>query len=114
MSRDDAYLLDIDKAARLIIQFTRDKDRPAFLVDMMTQSAVLHQLRVLGEAVKRLSADFRAGHTQIPWKEIAGMRDRLIHGYDRVDLKEVWRVAQGDVPELVAMIEPLLPNEDPS
>jgi uncharacterized protein with HEPN domain len=54
-----------------------------------TQSAVLHQLLVIGEAVKRLSQDFRRDHPEIPFALIAGMRDKLIHEYDDVDLEEV-------------------------
>jgi uncharacterized protein with HEPN domain len=75
-----------------------------------TQSAVLHQLLVLGEAVKRLSGDFRDAHPEVPWRLIAGMRDKLIHHYDSVDLDEVWRVAERDIPYLAEQIVPLLPS----
>jgi uncharacterized protein with HEPN domain len=66
---------------------------------------------VMGEAVKRLSKEFRAGHPQIPWPLIAGMRDKLIHGYDIVDLEQVWQTADSDVPALLAEIGPLLPKQ---
>jgi uncharacterized protein with HEPN domain len=89
MHRDDATLLDIATAARLIVEFTKGMDKAAFLDDIKTQSSVLHQLMVLGEAVKRLSDGFRARHPKIPWTLMAGMRDKLIHGYDIVDLEEV-------------------------
>lgn len=112
MSRDDATLLDIAKAARLVIEFTRGMDQAAFLIDLKTQSAVLHQLLTLGEAVKRLSQGFRVSHPEIPWALVAGMRDRLIHQYDAVDLDEVWRTAQRDIPELLRVIEPLLQREE--
>lgn len=75
----------------------------------MRQSAVLHRLLVLGEAAKRISRPFRAAHPEIPWSQMAGMRDRLIHGYDEVDLDEVWRTVTRDVPALLEQIEPLLP-----
>ena len=113
MSRDDAALLDIARSLRLIIEFTREMDESYFLDDLKTQSAVLHQLLVLGEAVKRLSPEFRARHPEIPWVLIAGMRDNLIHEYDSVDLEEVWRTAQRDVPRLLASLEPLLPPSVP-
>jgi len=74
MSRDSATLLDVLRAARLILEFTRDMDRPAFFDDIKTQSAVLHQLLVLGKAVKRFSGEFRTAHPEIPWGLIAGMR----------------------------------------
>ncbi|MGH2593303.1 MAG: HepT-like ribonuclease domain-containing protein, partial [Anaerolineae bacterium] len=79
--------------------------------DIKTQSAILHQLMVIGEAVKRLSSEFRARHPDIPWALVAGMRDKLIHGYDIVDLNEVWKTAEADVPDLLAWIEPLLPKQ---
>jgi uncharacterized protein with HEPN domain len=109
MSRDDAHLLDVHQAARLIIEFTEGHKLGTFRADQRTQSAILHQLTVLGEAVKRISADFRGRHPEIPWRDIAGMRDRLVHGYDRVDLAEVWRVAEEDVPRLSQQLAPLLP-----
>lgn len=111
MARDGAILLDIARAAQLVLEFKKGIDKAAFLQDFKTQSAVLHQLMVMGEAVKRLSPDFRARHPEIPWSLIAGMRDKLIHGYDIVDLDEVWRTALVDVPDLLSLIEPLLPKQ---
>jgi len=78
-------LLDIAQAARLVIEFTQGMTKEQFLEDIKTQSAVLYQLLVMGEAVKRLSCEFRARHPHIPWSLIAGMRDHLIHGYDIAD-----------------------------
>lgn len=111
MSRDDATVLDMVRAARLVVEFTRGLDKGAFLADRKTQSAVLHQLLVLGEAVKRLSASYRARHSAIPWRPIAGMRDRLIHGYDAVDLEAVWQTASVDIPRLVGLLEGVAPRE---
>jgi len=111
MSRDETTLLDITRAARLVIEFKQGMDKAAFLKDIKTQSAVLHQSMVMGEAVKRLSPDFRACHPEIPWALIAGMRDKLIHGYDIVDLDEVWKTADSDMPELLSLLEPLLPEQ---
>jgi uncharacterized protein with HEPN domain len=108
MRRDEATLLDIAKAARLTIEFTRGMDRSAFLGDVKTQSAVLHQLLILGEAAKRLSNDFRSSHPEVPWPLVAGMRDKLIHEYHEVDLHEVWRTTQRDIPDLLRIIDPLL------
>ena len=112
MARDQATLLDIARAARLVLEFKQGLDKAAFLQDFKTQSAILHQLMVMGEAVKRLSPDIRARHPEIPWSLVAGMRDKLIHGYDIVDLDEVWRTADVDVPDLLSLIEPLLPKQE--
>jgi len=112
MERDEATLLDIARAARFVLEFKAGMDKAAFFEDFKTQSAVLHQLMVVGEAVKRLSDEFRSRHPQVPWALIAGMRDQLIHGYDIVDLEEVWRTAEIDVLSLLSQIEPLLPDRE--
>ncbi len=111
MARDDASLLDIARAAGLLIDFVQDMSKTQFYTDLKTQSAVLHQLLIIGEAVKRLSEDFRQQHSTIPWRLIAGMRDKLIHVYDSVDLDEVWKTASQDIPDLLANIQPLLPQK---
>ena len=110
MPRDDAHVLDILKAARLAIEFKGSADKAAFLADAKTQSAVLHQLLVIGEAVKRLSPEFRAAHPEVPWRLIAGTRDKLIHFYEGVDLEEVWKMVTSDLPKLIPLIEPLAPE----
>lgn len=109
MSRDDAHILDILKAARLAIEFRGTEDKAGFLADAKTQSAVLHQLMVIGEAVKRLSPEFRAAHPEVPWKLIAETRDKLIHFYEGVDLEQVGGMVNSDLPELIHWIEPLAP-----
>ncbi len=113
MERDKATLLDIANAAHLVLEFIQDLEKDAFIDDLKTRSAVLYQLIVIGEAVKRLSIEFRAQHSEILWSLIAGMRDHLIHGYDVVDWDEVWRTAKRDVPDLMTKIKPLLPQENP-
>ena len=65
----------------------------------------------MGEAVKRLSQDLRTTHASIPWSLIAGMRDNLIHECDDIDLNEVWKTVERDIPDLLVSLEPLLANE---
>ena len=110
MRRDEVTLLDIARAARLVLEFTQGMTKEEFLDDIKTRSAVLYQLLVIGEAVKRLSREFRAQHRRVPWSLIAGMRDHLIHGYDIVDWDEVWKTAREDVLDLLNEVEPLLPS----
>ena len=74
----------------LAVEFLGKHGKEDFFGDAKTQSAILHQLLLLGEAVKRLSDEFRARHEEVPWKMISGMRDKLIHEYEAVDLEEVW------------------------
>ena len=113
MSGDDAVLLDVLTAAQRAVQFASGFTRAQLGSDLKTQSAVLHQLLVLGEAAKRLSDTFRTSHPETAWKAIAGMRDRIIHGYDDVDLGEVWRTIDNDLPKLIATLERLVPQQPP-
>ncbi len=112
MSRDDASLLDIARASRLILQFAQSLTKEELTNNLEKQSAILYQIVVIGEAVKRLSSEFRAQHPAIPWRDIAGMRDILTHQYDKVEVDDVWAVVQQDIPSLLKMIEPLLPLDN--
>jgi uncharacterized protein with HEPN domain len=112
MWRDDATLLDILNAARHAVEFRGADDKAAFLTDLKTQAAILHELLVLGEAVKRMSTAFREEHPEVPWKAISGMRDRLLHGYDDVDLDLVWKTVDEDLPALVKHLERLAPRRE--
>ncbi len=111
MWRDDATLLDILRAAAAL-EFRGRLEKAAFLTDLKTQAAVLHEWLVLGEAAKRLSTAFREEHPDVPWKAIAGMRDRLLHGYDDVDLDLVWKTVDEDLPALVTRLDALAPGRD--
>lgn len=108
---DSGCLWDILNAANLIRQFLAGMDINAFKQDIKTQSAVIRQQEIIGEATKQLSHDFRSAHPNIPWREIAGMRDILIHAYKKVKLDRVWYTATEDIPKLAAYIEPLLPPD---
>lgn len=112
MSRDEATLLvDIDVAAERIADFVQGYTFDRFVTDDKTSSAVLYQIGVIGEAVKRLSEPFRLAHSSIPWSQMAGMHNHVIHGYDAVDFETVWETATRSIPELRAALAPLLPQE---
>jgi uncharacterized protein with HEPN domain len=112
MSRDSASLLDIVRAGQLVLQFAQGVDREQLASDILRQSAILYQISIMGEATKRLSREFREQHPEVPWDDVAGMRDIIAHQYDRVDLDIVWQVIQRNIPELLDMITPLLPVQD--
>ena len=105
MQRDEVTVQDIINAARLVIEFVEGFEKDTFIEDWKTRSAVLYQLTVIGEAVKRLSKEFRAIYPEIPWTLIAGMRDNLIHGYDLIDWDEVWKTSTTDVPDLLDTVK---------
>jgi uncharacterized protein with HEPN domain len=87
-------------------------DEAAFMRDVDAQGNMLYWLIVLGEAVRRLSDEFQAQHRAVPWHEIVGMRNRLVHEYDDVDLHIVWQSVQEDLPLLIQALEPLLPSKE--
>jgi uncharacterized protein with HEPN domain len=101
MSRDKALIADILHASKLALGFCSNYSKSEFFDDQKTQSAVLHQLLIIGEAVKNLSVEFRATQQQIRWKLIAGMRNKVIHEYNDVDLDEVWSTIKTDIPHLI-------------
>lgn len=101
--RDRLYLAHIAAAIESVLDFSCE-GQGAFMADPKTQSAVIRQLEVIGEAVKRLGADAKAAEPGIPWRAIAGARDRLIHGYFQVDLSAVWSMVEQDLPVLAAAV----------
>jgi uncharacterized protein with HEPN domain len=110
LDRDPATVLDMVIAGRRIQEFIAEQDLAQFSRDLKTQSAVIFQILILGEGGRRLSTAFRERHPDVPWSDIIGMRNLLIHDYQKTDPQEVWAAATRDVPDLVARLEPLLPG----
>ncbi len=109
--RDAALLLDMVLAAEGALSFATGLDERAFLASDLHQSAVIRKLEILGEAAGRVSKSCCAAHPEIPWKEMTGLRHRLIHGYGDVRLDIVWQVVTETLPGVVAALRPLLPPE---
>ena len=108
MRSESKLLFDLADACRLVAQFLDGMERAAFDQDVKTQSAVLYQLSVIGEAVKNLPDAWRAQHSAIPWTQIARMRDHLIHRYFSVDLDTLWQTATVDVSALLQYVAPFV------
>lgn len=108
MARDLDSLNDILDAARRIAQYIHGMDSETFEDDSRTQDAVVRCLEIIGEATKRLSTELREQNAQLPWQMMAGMRDVLIHEYDKVDASIVWETATTSIPMLIKAIEPLV------
>ena len=101
MPRDSrVYLDDILDATRKITVYTGGLSKAAFLEDEKTLDAVIRNLEVIGEAVKKLPENLRAKHSAVEWKKIAGLRDILIHEYFGLDAEIVWDIVQNKVPAL--------------
>jgi uncharacterized protein with HEPN domain len=111
MTRDEAYLLDILIASQKILRFTEGVSREQFDRDELLQNALIRMLEVIGEAARSVSEDTKLAHASIPWRQMIGMRHRLVHEYFRIDLERVWETAQRDIPELLKQIEPLVPRD---
>jgi uncharacterized protein with HEPN domain len=109
MPRDSrVYLEDILEASRKITAYTRNLSKAAFLEDEKTIDAVVRNLEVIGEAVKKLPEDLRAQHSAVEWKKIAGLRDILIHEYFGLDAEIVWDIVQNKVPALDREVRAML------
>jgi uncharacterized protein with HEPN domain len=87
MDRDRAYLLDILSAARLALSYVEGVAKDAFLADTQRQDSVIRRIEIIGEAARRVSPQTQAAHPGIPWNEMIGMRNQMIHDYDDVDLE---------------------------
>jgi uncharacterized protein with HEPN domain len=105
------YLAHILECIGKIERFTVT-GKTRFLADDMVQDAVLRNFEVIGEAVKRLDETYRVAHPEISWRALAGLRDVLIHQYERVDLERVWTLVEKEVPQLKRVIVALLPPLD--
>ena len=112
MPRDDtAYLLDMLVAAQDAVSFAEGMSYAEFLKDRRTQLSILKSVEIVGEAAARLSDNTRKAHRSIPWPEIIGMRNRLVHVYFDVDLPLVWDTVCNELPALITQLEPLVPPE---
>jgi uncharacterized protein with HEPN domain len=109
MRRDiKLFLTDILTACEDMQNFVKGMDLSAFIQDRKTSSAVIRQFEIIGEAAKNVPDWIRQKYTKIPWKDIAGMRDRLIHGYFGVDYNLVWDTISTKVPELKDAVRRIL------
>lgn len=110
MRRDDALLLDMLIAAPKIQRFTDGLTRVTFHTNELVQSAVLRELQVIGEAARNVTDETKSRLTDIAWAAIAGMRNRIIHEYFRVDVSLVWEAIETDIPALTFQLETAVPQ----
>jgi uncharacterized protein with HEPN domain len=110
MANEDLYLKNILKSIGKVERYVDGFDEQKFQSDDKTQDAVIRQLEIIGEAARLLSDEIKAVYPQVPWRDISGMRNHLIHRYFRVDIEEVWRTAKNDLSPLKTEIEKILEN----
>lgn len=105
------YIEHISICIARIKEYTAGIDEAGFLANNLIQDAVIRNFEIIGEATKKLNEDFRATYSDIEWKKIAGMRDKLIHDYIGVDLWAVWGVVEKIIPSLELQIQEILKKE---
>jgi uncharacterized protein with HEPN domain len=113
MKDDRLYLIHIVECIERIEAYTR-RGREAFQKSEMRQDAVIRKFEIMGEAAKRVSEELRVLHPAIPWRQIAGFRDVLIHNYFNISLKRVWNVVQNDLPQLKLNLKTILQELEPT
>ena len=102
------YLIHVVESADFVAGYIEGKDGEAFAADQLLQDAVIRRIEIMGEAVKNLSRDVREAHPGVPWRQIAGMRDKVIHDYTGVDVDLVWTVASELMPQLRRDVQAIL------
>ena len=107
MKDDRIYIEHIFQSIGRIQIYITDKDDLSFSDDFITQDAVVRQLEIIGEATKRISKKFRMANPHVPWDDMAGMRDILIHDYIDVDMDIVWKTASESIPDLEKLLQNL-------
>ena len=112
MPRDEAYLLDILIAARRVLDFTAELTWEEFHRSQLHQFAAVKALEIIGEAASKISEEIREAPPEIPWREMIGMRNRLIHEYTRIDVTKSLGHNSRRYPPLIATIHPLVPGHE--
>ena len=112
MPREESeFLLDMVLAARKALSFTEGMSFADFERDEKTVFSATKAVEIVGEAAAQVSKDTRQAHPGIPWRDIIAMRNRLVHAYFEINVELVWNTVRGDLPDLIALVEPLIPPE---
>jgi uncharacterized protein with HEPN domain len=109
---DSAYLWDMREAARETARFLEDVTFEDFVENRILRLAVEREIEIIGEAARRVSANLRAAHPEIPWRPMIGQRNVLAHEYSEVEIERLWLVAKERLPELIELLNPLIPESE--
>lgn len=106
---DQVYLWDMLTAAKAVVEFTRGRTLTEYETSLLLRSAVERQIEIIGEAARRVTKQFQDAHLEIAWRPIQAQRHVLAHDYGEIKHDRVWRVAEIHIPELIVLLEPLVP-----
>ena len=109
--KDPAYLWDMLQAAREVETMLEDNDLATFLSSTILLRATERCVEIIGESARRVSATYRDKHSEIPWRIIIGQRNILAHEYGQIDHELLYKTAVEDIPELIGLLQVLLPPE---
>ena len=112
MKRDDLYLRHIHDETVFLREISKELTYDGLLADPVRQRAVVRSIEIIGEATKNISRPLKEQHPEIPWRLIAGSRDKLIHAYFEVDWRIVWNILQNEVPALEQGVRAILAELD--
>ena len=108
---DQDLLLDIQEAIQRVRKYCATMNYQRFSTDLKTQDAVLRNLEIMGEAVKHVSKKFKAAHPEIPWTEMAKLRDKLIHHYFGVNIDIVWDIVDSYLPDVAQKLKSIIKSK---
>ncbi len=108
MDKQKSILYDIHHACDLILQYTAGLEIEEFRSDILRQDAVQRRLAIIGEASNKLETIYKEQHPDIPWELLRGMRNRLVHAYNEIDIDLVWTTINNDIPVLLKNIQGLI------
>jgi uncharacterized protein with HEPN domain len=110
MSKRDVklYLTDIDDAISAIRSYTEDITYEQLLADRKTREAIILNFVIIGEAIKKIPPEIIERHPEVPWKEFAGMRDKMVHGYFQISPMIVWETCRHDLAPFAVVVKELL------
>ncbi len=111
---DQEFLGDIREALQRSMLYVAGMAYETFVVDTKTQDAVIRNLEILGEATKNLSEELRAKYPSVPWRNMAGARDRLIHHYFGINLDIVWQIVTIELPQVASQLQIIEEDEGES
>ena len=111
MNRDQQFLLDMLLSAKIAVSYIQEKSKTDLENDLQLQDAIIRRLLIIGEASNRVSKQTQSSLPVIPWRLINGMRNRLVHEYDDIDLDTVWDTLQKSLPNLISELEKITSSD---